>query len=166
MTKFRIFAVLFVLLMITPVYAQKIALVDLKEVASQSNELKTKMKDLEALQAKGQKEIDAKEAELAKIQEEMEKTAKMPGVTDEAKAMLYEKAQKKYAEYQKLVLQRQKELADKADPIQKKFVEKVKKIAQTIAVKKGYDIVIPTESALYYNDKFDITKDVVAEINK
>ncbi len=166
MTKLRIVALLFVLLMIAPVYAQKIALVDLKEVASQANELKARMKELEALQAKGQKEIDAKEAELAKLQEEMEKTAKMPGATDEAKAMLYEKAQKKYAEYQKLVMQRQKELSEKAEPIQKKFVEKVRKIAQTIAVKKGYDIVIPAEQALYFNDKFDITKDVVSEINK
>ena len=166
MMKLRVFAVLFVLLMIAPVYAQKIALVDLKEIASQANELKASMKELESFQAKGQKEIDAKEAELAKLQEEMEKTARMPGVTDEAKAMLYEKAQKKYAEYQKLVMQRQKELSEKAEPVQKKFVEKVKKIAMTIAVKKGYDIVIPAEQALYYNDKFDITKDVIAEINR
>ncbi|MBR6422759.1 OmpH family outer membrane protein [bacterium] len=164
MTKFRIFAVLFVLLMITPVYAQKIAFVDVKKVWSESKEVEKERKKVEALLKKSQDELKAKEAEVIKIQEKIKKEAKM--ATEEAQAIMLEEYQKKALELQKMAAQKEKELADKDAAAQEEFLGKVRKIAMKIALTKGYDMVVPAEQTLYYNDKFDITKDVIAEINK
>lgn len=164
MTKFRIFAALFILLMITPVYAQKIAFVDVKKVWSESKEVEKERKKVEALLKKSQDELKAKEAEVIKLQEKIKREAKM--ATEEAQAMMLEEYQKKALELQKMASQKEKELSDKDAAAQEEFLGKVRKIAMKIALTKGYDMVIPAEQTLYYNDKFDITKDVIAEINK
>lgn len=164
MTKFRIFALLLVLLTIAPVYAQKIAFVEVTEVWNKSKEKENSEAELKPWAEKRNQEVKKKEDELRKLMAKMEKEAKM--ATDEAKAMMLEEYQKKNQEYQELAIRTQREMADKQASIEAKFVEKVKKIAHTVAVKQGYDIVLPAEQALYYSDKFDITKAVIAEINK
>ena len=164
MTKFRIFTLLFVLLMITPVYAQKIAFVDVKKVWSESKEVEKERKKVEALLKKSQDELKAKEAEVIKLQEKIKREAKM--ATEEAQAMMFEEYQKKALELQRLAGQKEKELADKDAAAQEEFLAKVRKIVMKIAIEKKYDMVIPAEQTLYYNDAFDITKAVIAEINK
>lgn len=164
MTKFRIFAVLFVLLMITPVYAQKIAFVDVKKVWSESKEVENQRKKVEALFKKSQDELKVKEAEVVKLQEKIKKEGRM--ATEEAQAMMLEEYQKKALELQRMATQKEKELAEKDAAAQEEFLGKVRKIVMKISLQKGYDMVLPAEQTLYYNDKFDITKEVIAEINK
>ena len=80
--------------------------------------------------------------------------------------MMLEEYQKKALELQRMATQKEKELAEKDAAAQEEFLGKVRKIVMKISLQKGYDMVLPAEQTLYYNDKFDITKEVIAEINK
>ena len=161
---FKILISLFVLLMITPVYAQKIAFIDVKKVWSSSKEVEVERKKVEAMLKQSQDALKAKEAELMKLQEKIKKEGKL--ATEEAQQAMLEEYQKKAYELQTMAQQEEKKLAAKDAAAQEEFVEKVKKIAMKIALQKGYDIVLPKEQTLYSDDKYDITKLVIEQINK
>ena len=164
MTKFRIFAVLLVFLTVAPVYAQKIAFVDTNEVQEQWKEAAAKKKEIKALEAKGRKEIEDKLADLKKFEEKAKKEASM--ATPEALSLLQEQYNKKLYELQQLQEAKKQEIMDVLAPLNEKYIKKIKEVSMKIALQKGYDVVLMTEAALYYDSKFDITKAVIAEINK
>jgi outer membrane protein len=162
--KFKLFVFLTVFLTVVPVFAIKIAAVDMKKVWESSSEIKVEKKNMETMLQKSQKELEAKEKELMALQERAKKEAAI--ATEDAKKAMAEEYQRKMMELQQLYNERQKDLQDKDIKAQGEFVEKVKKIAMRIAIKKGFDMVLAKEQVLYIDDKFDITKDVIAEVNK
>jgi outer membrane protein len=162
--KLRILVFSFVLLTVLPVFAVKIAAVDMKRVWESSNEIKVEKKNMEAMLQKSQKELEAKEKELMALQERAKREAAI--ATEEAKRAMAEEYQRKMMELQQLYNERQKDLQDKDVKAQGDFIEKVKRIAMRIAIQKGYDVVLAKEQVLYIDDKYDITKDVIAEVNK
>ena len=119
---------------------------------------------MEAMLQKSQNALKAKENELIQLQERAKKEA--PMATEEAKRAMAEEYQRKMLELQQMYQEKQKDLQDKDVKAQADFVEKVKKIAMKIAIQKGYELVLAKEQVLYSDDKFDITKLVVAEVNK
>ena len=162
--KVRILVVLFVLLSVAPVYALKIACVDMQKVWESSKEIEVEKKKMEKMLKDSQDALKKKEAELRQLQERAKKEAAM--ATEEAKRAMAEEYQRKMLEFQQMYQEKQKLLSDKDVRAQADFVEKVKKIAMKIAIKKGYDIVLAKEHTLYIDDKHDITKTVINAVNK
>ena len=121
-------------------------------------------KKMEVLYKQSQDSLKAKENEILKLQEKAKKEG--PMATDEAKQAMLEEYQRKTAELQQLMQEKQRALAEKDAKAQEEFVEKVKKIAMKIAIQKGFEIVLAREHVLYIDDKFDITKAVIDEVNK
>ena len=108
--------------------------------------------------------LSKKEAELLALQERAKREG--PMATEEARKAIAEEYQKKYVELQQLYQEKQRLLQDKDIKAQADFIEKVKKIALKIAIKRGYDVVMAKEQLLYIDDKYDITKLVVKEVNR
>lgn len=162
--KRKIFVLFLVLLAIAPLYALKIACVDMQKVMLSSEEIKTESKKMEEMVKKGKNALKPKEDDLLKLQKKMQQDGRT--ATDEAKAAMLEEYQRKAMELQRLADEKQKELQNKEAMVQAEFIEKVKKLAMEVAIKKGYEIVLPKEQCLYINDKYDITKFVIELINK
>ena len=162
--KVRVLVVLFVLLSVAPVYALKIAYVDMQKVWKSSKEIQVEKKKMENMLKTSQVTLKKKEAELIQLQERAKKEA--PMATEEAKRAMAEEYQKKMLEFQQLYQEKQKLLSDKDVKAQADFIEKVKKITMKIAIKKGYDVVLAKEHTLYIDDKHDITKYVVTAVNR
>jgi len=161
MKRFLIVAILF---MAFPAFALNVACVDMKKVWENSKEIKAEKANLEKMLKKTQDDLKKKEAELKALQEKAAKEA--PTMTDEAKQAMQEDFQRKYLEFQELYQSSQKMLQEKDYTAQTSFIEKVRKIAAEIAKKKGYDIVLAKDNVLYMDDKYDITQEVIAIINK
>ncbi len=147
-----------------PVFALNVACVDMKKVWEESKEIKAEKANLEKSRKKAQDDLKKKEAELKALQEKAMKDA--PTMTEEAKRAMQEEFQKKYLEFQELYQSSQKMLQEKDYTAQTSFIEKVKKIAAEIAKKKGYDLVLAKDNVLFMQDKYDITAEVIAIINK
>ena len=47
-----------------------------------------------------------------------------------------------------------------------KLNDDIKIIISEIAEENGYDVVLPDSSTIFYQNKLDITKDVLARLNK
>lgn len=156
--------VLAVLLFSFPVFAVKIACVDMKRIWESSDEIKVEKKRMESMLKKSQNMLKAKEKELMQLQERAKNEAAI--ATEEAKRAMAEEYQKKMLEYQQLYQENQKKLQDKDVKAQADFIEKVKKIASRIAKRKGYDIVLAKEQVLFVSEKYDITYDVLKVVNK
>ncbi len=152
------------LLAALPAFALEVACVDMKKVWEESKEIKAEKANLEKTLKKAQEDLKKKEAELKALQEKAMKDA--PTMTEEAKRAMQEEFQKKYLDFQELYQSSQKMLQEKDYTAQTSFIEKVKKIATEIAKKKGYDIVLAKDNVLFMQDKYDITQEVIAIINK
>ncbi len=162
--KLKLFIFIIVFLTVLPTFALKIACVDMKRVWESSSEIKVEKKNMEAMLQKSQRELEAKEKELVALQERAAKQA--PMATEEAKRAMAEEYQRKMMELQQLYNERQRDLQDRDIKAQSDFIEKVKRIAMKIAIQKGYDVVLAKEHVLYIDDKYDITREVIAEVNK
>ncbi len=158
------FVFMAVLLAVLPALALEVACVDMKKVWEESKEIKAEKANLEKSLKKAQEDLKKKEAELKALQEKAMKDA--PTMTEEAKRTMQEEFQKKYLDFQELYQSSQKMLQEKDYTAQTSFIEKVKKIATEIAKKKGYDIVLAKDNVLFMQDKYDITQEVIAIINK
>ncbi len=145
-------------------FAQNIACVDMKKVWESSKEIQAEKKKLEDMLKKSEAELKVKENELKGLQERAQREGQM--MSDEAKRELQETFQKKYLEFQELYQKNQKKLQEKDVQATGGFIEKVKKIATELAKKRGFDMVLAKDSLLFIQDKYDITQDVLKEINK
>ena len=160
----RSLVLLVVTLFVFPVFATKIACVDMKKVWESSKEIKVEKKKMEKMIKDTQTKIKKKEQELLDLQKRAKEEA--PMATEEAKRDMAQEYQKKLMEYQQLAQESQRKLQNKDIKAQADFIEKVKKIATQIAKKKGFDVVLAKEQVLFISPKFDITGDVVKVVNK
>ena len=160
----KLMVLLMVLAFSLPMFGLKIAVVDMQKVWGQSKEIKIEKKKMEKMLASSQKELKSREAAIKKLQERAQKEG--PMATQEAKQAMAQEYQQKMMELQKLYQEKQQLLQEKDVKAQADFVEKVKKVAMKIAIKKGYDVVFAKEGLLYVEDKFDITKAVIQAVNR
>ncbi|MGI6393916.1 MAG: OmpH family outer membrane protein [bacterium] len=160
----KLFITFFLFIAMLPVYAQKIACVDMGKVSENSTEVAAEKKKMEEMYKQSRKKLETKQNELMKLQEKLKKEGSTAS-TDAQRAM-GEEYQRQLMELQQMAQEEEKKLADKEAKTYSDFIEKVKKIAMKIAIQKGYDLVLAKEQLLYIDDKLDITKFVTAEINK
>jgi outer membrane protein len=119
---------------------------------------------LKAEQAKRQDEIGTREAEIKKLQDDLEKQAKaFSAAAIEKKAAQYQQA---VIDYQNLVIKFNKDLEAKDrelfDPIEKR----VKQLLRDIALREGYDMILNKKSVPYGRKDLDLTDKVTQEYNK
>ncbi len=147
--------------------AQKIGVIDVDKVYNEFGDTGLAEQQFEQDSAEWQADLDAKEAEITKLQTEYDNLP--PIVSKERRQQKLDEIQKKQDEYNTLAndyknkaIQRQLELLA---PISERIVEVINEVAE----ERGLDIVINTaqgETVLYIKDEdIDITSDVLERLN-
>jgi len=155
--------VLFLLLTVAPLFAEKIGYVDMKKVWDNVDEIKKEKVKIESMAEKSKKTLEAKKAELEIMAKKMQ--GEMTMATEEAKKAMYEEYQKKMFEVQQLAQEYQKKIQQKDVSVQASFVDKIKLIVAKISKKKGYTVVLAKENLLFTSGANDITLDVIKAYN-
>jgi outer membrane protein len=115
------------------------------------------------------KEIDALVTQYKDIAEQ----AKNPAISADARTKAEADAQKKGEEIrakqqdaQNFVNNTRRSLSDKSQNFQNVLLEEITKVASDIAKKKGATILLNKPAAVYADASYDISDEVLAEVNK
>lgn len=161
---------LFVVLMLVcaPVMAKaadfKVAVVDLRQIMTESKELKAKQ---EAFQAELKPKIDEAKALDQGFRANVEKLQRNRDVMSEAERTKLEKeVQATQQELMALQNTINQEANTKQQQIMQQFGEKVESIIDKYAKDKKYDMVLIKEAAPFSSEKMDITKDILKLVEK
>ncbi len=141
-----------------------IVYVDIDDVIDKVDEGVAAREKIKDEQAARQKTIGAREAELKRLQDELEKQSKAFSKDAlERKAAQYEK---QLVDYQQMLMKFNNELRDKErelfDPIERRLKDLLRKIAN----RDGYDMILSKRSVPYGRKDLDLTDKVIQEYNQ
>ncbi len=161
-------AVLTVLLACSTAMAQgaavKIGFIDLREIIQSSEAGKQASVELKKALDKKKTAIQDAEAELKKMKDALDKqrsVLKEDTVKDREMEI-----QKRYRDYQRLVSDAKEELSARDQQLGQKLIPEVLKIVNAIGEKEGYTMILDASTVAYHTAGLNITKRVVAELNK
>jgi outer membrane protein len=156
--------------------APKIALIDLAKVFDGHYRTQEQQEKLKSQEAKINEEIAkiVKEGQaLAEKYKELLEQAKNPVLTAEARTAAEGDATKQLEEVRKKEQQFGEYRNDMNRSVQQQIgtfrqmlIEEISKIAADVAKKKGATLLIEKAATLYFDPSYDITEEVMAEINK
>jgi len=144
--------------------SMSVVYVDVDKVIADCDEGKDAAEALKKEQGKKQGEIQLRETEIKKMQDDLEKQAKaFSAASIEKKAAQYQQA---VIEYQGIVVKYNKELQDKERDLFDPIERRIKELLRTIALRDGYDMILNKRSVPYGRKDLDVTEKVVQEYNK
>jgi outer membrane protein len=144
----------------------KIAVVDMQR-AIQSVEAGKKAKSqLEKEINEKRKNLQTEEATIKKMGEEFKKQSLV--MSDEARSKKQAELQEKIFKFQEETQKTQQELQQKEATLTEPIVSKLRNVISDLAKQKGYNFVLEKNEnmVLYFDDKDDLTGDVVSLFNK
>lgn len=145
--------------------AFKVGIVDMQKAIQTSETGKKAKAQLEEAFNKKKKELQAEEANLKKLQEDLQKKAS--ALSDSAKKEQQGKLQERFMKYQELLQKSQAEIQKKEQEMSAPIIEKIRAKIGEIAKKKGYSLVLEKNDniVLFFQDKDDLTAEILKEIN-
>jgi outer membrane protein len=143
---------------------QKIAVVDMQKAIQTSETGKKAKAELEGAFNKKKKELQAEEASLKKLQEDLQKKAS--ALSETAKKEQQGKLQERFMKYQELLQKSQAEIQKKEQDMSAPIIAKIREKVAEIAKKEGYSLVLEKNDniVLYFNEKDDLTEKVLKEV--
>ena len=143
-----------------------IACVDLNKVVFESDEGREIHKIMAAEQERMKKDIDAKQDELQKLKDAIEKQGGT--ITREALAEKERQYQSKLTDYQRLTDDYQSELQQKNDEYVQKVLKELEGIVKAIGEKEKYSVILQENQGgiLFSAPSVDITDKVIAAFNE
>jgi outer membrane protein len=146
--------------------SMNIACVDLKRVIVESDQGKQIQKILTGEQERMKKDIDAKQDELQKLKDAIEK--QVATITPEARAEKEKQYQNKLKDYQRLAGDYQSELQQKDSEYMQKILGELEGIVKAVAEKEKYLIVLEkTQGGILYSaPTVEITDKVIVAFNE
>ncbi|SEM18133.1 periplasmic chaperone for outer membrane proteins Skp [Syntrophus gentianae] len=160
------FGLVFLLSLPVAFAADKIGIVDVREVMQNSTEGKKASEEFKKIFEKNKAQISAKEAELKKLKEDLEKQR---SVLKEAALKEKEGAyQKKFRDYQIMVKDANEELQARDQELSKSMLPEIIKVISAIGAKEKYTVIldIGTMPVPYFSKENDLTKRVIEEFNQ
>lgn len=148
------------------VAAEKTGFVDLREIMLKSNAGKKATEEFGKLYEKDKSKIQAKEAELKKLKDELEKQRTiLKEAAMKEKEIAY---QKTFRDYQLMVKDANEELQARDQDLSKKMLPDILKVIQAIGDKEKYTMIIDigTLPLAYHAKENDLTNRVIEEFNK
>ena len=141
-----------------------IVYVDFDKIVAEVDEGQNASELMKKEQQKRQGDIQAMEAKIKKLQDELEKQSKAFSKDAlEKKAAEYQQA---LAEYQQIVMKFNNELSGKEREFFEPIERKVKDLLRTIAMRDGYDMILNKRSVPYGRKDLDLTDKIIQEFNK
>jgi outer membrane protein len=156
------------LLLVSDVFAgrSKIALVEMRRIWRESNDMKSSLKQLKTETGKKQEEIASRQKEIATLREDYEKKSVI--LSDSEKAKKSQEIDDKIKALQEFVIQTNKDLQKLDANLRGKIIEDVHKVIRSYGKKKSYKMILnKAEGIILYSDgSADITDDILKSINK
>jgi outer membrane protein len=140
--------------------------IDAQQVLDETEAGKAIKQRVEAFRDSRQKVIDLEEAELKKAEENLGQ--QMSLLSDDARREKQLEFQRKLGDYQKKVVELNRELQDKKDELLGEFNEVLLRAVRQVAEKEGYDYVLDyggDGSVLYGSPDHDLTQRVMAQVD-
>lgn len=144
----------------------KIGFADVQKIIIESNEGKKAKKQLEDFHSKRQKEIDAFQEEVMKL--EMELQSQRFTLNEEALDRKEQEVQRKKVDLKRLVEDSERELDNMEKKLFKEIKDDVDRIIKQIGESEGFTIIFGNTigSVLYFNPAIDITYKVIDQYNR
>jgi outer membrane protein len=147
----------------------KIGYVDVIRLKQEYKEFRDAEVQFERYMAVLQAKADSMQANMQELADRLEKQDLM--LTEQAKSDIREQLLVKQNEYQMFVNQvmgAEGEAAQREYELSKPVIEKINTAIKLIALKGDYSFILDSTAGtvLYGNDKFDITNQVLTELNK
>jgi len=144
---------------------KKIAYVDLQEALNMSNAGKEAKEAFAQKVEKTREVIDAKQKELTKLKESLEKQSLL--LSNEAKKEKQREYEKSVRDYQRFIKDSQDELKRRETEMSQKVIKELRKVVDKIGKKGEYTLIFErsTSGILYAGDALDITQEVINTYN-
>ena len=143
--------------------ADGVAVVDLQGAVLQTEDGIRAQATLKKLFDKRQKELDAKQEQLGKVKQDIERQAKV--LSREALGRRMEVWQAEMLQLQTVFVDYNKELSKKQAELTQPIVKKMVAVLAKIARQAGYDLVLDKAAAPYARPDLDLTDKVVQAYN-
>jgi outer membrane protein len=146
--------------------AEKIGIIDMREIMLKSDAGKKAAEDFGKLYEKDKAMIQQKETEMRKLKEDLDKQRSV--LTESAMKEKEAAYQKKFRDYQLMVKDANEELQSRDQELSKKLVPDILKIIQAIGDKEKYTLIIDigTSPVAYFAKENNLTQKVIEEFNK
>ena len=145
---------------------QRIAVVDIQRALNEVEEGQSAVKKLEKDFKSKQKDLAAKEEGFRKLKETYDSQKLL--MSDEKRRAAETELQKRFIELQSLLGKHRQDLAQKQAGATTKIVAKMHAIAEQIAKKEGYTMVLVStpDNVLYNRPEDDITNELIRRFNR
>ncbi|HYA14205.1 MAG TPA: OmpH family outer membrane protein [Syntrophales bacterium] len=145
--------------------AEKIGFIDMRKIMLNSDAGKRATAELAKLYEKDKGQIQAKEAELKKLKEELDKQRAV--LTETAMKEKEATYQKKFRDYQLQVKDANDEMQIRDQELSKKLIPEILKVVKAIGNKEKCTVIIDISSTPipYYSEESDLTDRVIQEFN-
>lgn len=145
-----------------PVTAAKIGVVDINIISMDSAIGKDAQTKIKGLQAKLQKQVEAKRKQLDKFKADTER--QLPSLSPQQREAKSKEFQKKVEEFQKFGMKLEKELMDSQQKLTKALFEAIGKAAEELGKNKGLTAITVNRELLFLGagvEPVDLTADLV-----
>lgn len=138
--------------------------IDLQKALLSTKEGKAAKAKLQKEHKKRQARLDAEQAELLRMKQDLEKKAAVmdPKVLEEKGAEFQQKLMELNMTYQTL----QKELFDEEQKIRDRMFQKMRPILEKIATENGLSIIVERAQVLWADESLDFTNELIRRYNK
>ncbi len=146
--------------------AEKIGIIDMREIMLKSDAGKKAAEDFGKLYEKDKAMIQQKETEMRKLKEDLDKQRSV--LTESAMKEKEAAYQKKFRDYQLMVKDANEELQSRDQELSKKLVPDILKVIRAIGDKEKYTLILDvgTSPVAYFAKENNLTQKVIEEFNK
>jgi len=145
--------------------APVIAVIDVEKIMQDSLAAKSVRNQIEHFQQVFQDDLGADEARLRAKQQELESLRKSsssdPAVAEKARSL-----DAGVAEFQRKGMARRRALEKSAAQATNQISEAMNEVTRTVATNHGANIVIPQNQLILFDEKMNITKEIIDALNK
>jgi len=151
--------VLTIFLAASPAFAERIAFVDVGKVFDGYQKTKEFDKTLTSEGRKKQKERDGMVQNIRRLKDEMAL------LSESAKGEKQDSIQSQIRDLQDFDNQVRRDLGGRRDTVVKEIFADIDGIIKNYGKQKGYDYILNNRLVLYSNEQFDVTEDILTELN-
>jgi len=153
-----------ILLSVVPVKAEaaglKVGFVDLRKAFYDYEKAKTMDKDLNTFAAASQAKMETMVQNVSKLRDEMEL------LSAESRAKKEQEMDASVKELKEFDQESRQTILERKDNLFREVMDDIQKVVVDKGTKGGYDYILDSRNIMYAADKYDMTQEVVAELNK
>jgi outer membrane protein len=141
----------------------KVAVINLQRAVLESNEIKKASTALEAKYKPRQQELEKLQADLERIQQQLQ--AGQGKLSPQGEADLQAEGTRKQTQLTRKSEDLQKEVDAERNEVLAKSSKQMQEVVTKLATEKGYDIVVDVSNTVFFKPALEITNDAIAAYN-